>query len=298
MTDKVAAKLIVGMPRAVRSGVVKLRDFVQGRPSARKMMAEVKSIEGLVATGKDPLHAAYIRAQNYLSVFSETSSQLREFKEFTAVVGKAEDNYVPGWPPMSPVSVSFFTCWALLDQPVGASGETMCSCAIDIGRAFGMPADFTHTLEVMGESAAGIYQHMGWRDGLVSLRDILDDRVHRCIVPSGYRGTKGELWYIRLLPPLDESFDYGVVFTSPYVLYKTKEADWFAFFERQERNLPLLATTEEKILRRKAFFKQGPQPYYWLEYVFFAFHDSSESAIELWGIPDIPGTLPHARLGR
>src|SRR3954454_21346625 len=46
----------------------------------------------------------------------------------------------------------------------------------------------------------------------------LDGRAHRCIVPSGHRGAKGELWYVRLLPPLDERFDHGVCFTSPYVL--------------------------------------------------------------------------------
>ena len=62
----------------------------------------------------------------------------------------------------------------------------------------------------MGGSAMGIYQHLGWQDGLVGLvglRDILDDHVYRCIVPSGYRGAKGELWYVRLLPPLTVSKD-------------------------------------------------------------------------------------------
>jgi hypothetical protein len=37
-------------------------------------MAEVKSIESLVAGGSHPLHAAYSSAQNYLSVFSELAS--------------------------------------------------------------------------------------------------------------------------------------------------------------------------------------------------------------------------------
>jgi hypothetical protein len=32
-----------------------------------------------------------------------------------------------------------------------------------IGRAFGMSSDLTSTLEAMGESAMGIYQHLGWR---------------------------------------------------------------------------------------------------------------------------------------
>jgi hypothetical protein len=293
MTNRIAEKLIVEMRKSVRPGVVKLRNFVQGRPAARKLMAEVKSIESLVASGQHPLHAAYSSAQTYLSVFSELASTLREFKDFTGVVGDAQETYMPGWPPMSPVSVSFFASWALLDLPVGTTGETICSCAIEIGRAFDMPADFASILEAMGGSAMGIYRHLGWRDGLVGLRDILDDQIYRCIVPSGYRGAEGELWYVRLLPPLTEAFTHGVAFTSPYVLRGSTDADWLAFFERQERTLPQQGTAEEMALRRKALFKRGPDPNYWNEYVFLGYHNASDSAIELCGIPDLPRTLPH-----
>jgi len=299
MTNKIAEGLVAGMRRSVRPGMLKLRNFVQGRPPARKLMAEVKSIESLVAGGSHPLHAAYTRAQNYLSIFSELASALQEFKDFTAVVSDAEEAYMPGWPPMSPVSVSCFTSWALLDLPVAATGETICSCAVETGRAFGMSVDFASTLETMGRSATGIYQHLGWRDGLVGLRDILDDQVYRCIVPSGYRGTEGELWYVRLMTPLTEAVMPGVAFTSPYVLRGTTDADWLAFFERQERKLPPLGSAVEMALRRKALFKRGPDPNYWNEYVFLAYYKASNGgAIELYGIPDHPRTLPHGHQSR
>ena len=87
MTHKIAHGLVAGMRRPVRPGVLKLRDFVQGRPAARKLMAEVKSIESLVAGGRHPLHAAYSNAQNYLSVFSEIVSPLREFCAFAPYTG-------------------------------------------------------------------------------------------------------------------------------------------------------------------------------------------------------------------
>jgi hypothetical protein len=126
------------------------------------------------------------------------------------------------------------------------------------------------------------------------LRDILDDHIYPCIVPSGYKGREGELWYVRLLPPLNESFDYGVAFTSPYVLLDTRPSDWLAFLQRQETNLSQTQTSDEKLLRRRALFKQGADPNYWNEYVFLAYHNASDSAIELCGIPDIPESLPHA----
>jgi hypothetical protein len=106
--------------------------------------------------------------------------------------------------------------------PIGPSGETLCSCAVELSRACGLSANFIATLEAMGGSGMGIYEHLGWQDGVLGLRDILDGRAHRCIVPSGHRGAKGELWYVRLLPPLDERFDHGVCFTSPYVLRGTR----------------------------------------------------------------------------
>jgi hypothetical protein len=105
MAGRIAANLAAEMRRSVRPGVIKLRDFVQGRPSARKQLAEIKSIENLVAAGHDPLHAAYLHGQNYLSVFGEFATRLSEFERYRAVVVRAEEAYVPGWPPISPVSI-------------------------------------------------------------------------------------------------------------------------------------------------------------------------------------------------
>ncbi len=296
MANSIATKLAAGMRRSIRPGVIKLRDFVLGRPSARKLLAEVKTVESLVATGHDPLHAAYTCGQNYLSVFAELASHLPEFKEYRAIAGNAEETYLPGWPPMSPVSQSYFTCWSFLDLPFGTEAETICSVAIEIGRHFGMPADFALTLEAMSESAMGIYEHLGWHEGKVGLRDIVDGVIYPCVVPSNYQGRAGELWFVRLLPPLGAAFDYGVAFTSPYILVDTTKADWLAFFERQERQLPLRLTAADQAAHRKALLKRGLEPNYWSEYIFLAYHDAQDSAISLCGIPDLPHSLPHADL--
>lgn len=282
------------MRRSLRPGVVKLRDYVQGRPAARKHWAEVKSIRSLVATGHDPLHAAYLHAQNYLSVFGELACRLSEFKAYRDVVAAAEETYVPGWPPMSPVSNSFFACWALLDLPFGEANETICCCALEIGQAFGISDELALPLEVMRESGMGIYEHLGGHDGVVGLRDIVDGQTYPCIVPSNYVGRPGELWYVRLLPPLNAAFSYGVAVTSPYVLLDTTEADWLAFFDRQERKAGQVGAVDDPVARRRAILKPGPAPNYWNEYVFLAYHDAQDGAIGLCGIPDIPASLPHA----
>lgn len=298
MADAVATKLISAMRRPIRPGVAKLRDFVQGKASVRKLLAEVKTVDSLVASGHDPLHAAYTCCQNYLSVFGELASRLPEFAGYRDIVGEAEETYVPGWPPISPVSGSFFTCWALLDQPIGESGETICSVAVAVGREFGLPADFAGAMEAMGNSAMGIYEHLGWGGGLLGLRDILDGTVHRCIVPSNHKGKTGELWYARLLPPLGGVCGHSIAFTSPYVLLNATKADWLAFFERQERHLPQRLSADEQVSNRKALLKRGPDANYWNEFVFLAYHDAKDTAIALMGIPDMPQSLPHGRLAR
>ena len=44
---------------------------------------------------------------------------------------------------------------------------------------------------------------------------------------------------------------------------------------------------EETARRRKALFKRSPDPNFWNEYVFLAYHNASDSAIELNGIPQL-----------
>jgi hypothetical protein len=44
MTESIAATLVGSLRKSVRPGVVRLRDFVQGRPAARRLLAEVTSV--------------------------------------------------------------------------------------------------------------------------------------------------------------------------------------------------------------------------------------------------------------
>ena len=139
----------------------------------------------------------------------------------------------------------------------------------------------------------GIYEHLGRRDGMVDLRYIIDGQTYPCIVPSNYVGRPGELWYVRLLPPLNASFSYGVAFTSPYVLANTTKADWLTFFDRQERKLPLSGTADDPVNRRRAILKQGADPNYSIgTSPVSRLPWRGDGAIALCGIPDIPSSLP------
>ena len=78
----------------------------------------------------------------------------------------------------------------------------------------------------------GFYIHRG-REGDVSvLEDLVTTAVYRAIVPAGYRGTKNENWFVRLLPPPIPGGIEHVVFTTPYIVVHPDCTDWLAYFER------------------------------------------------------------------
>src|SRR5262249_2218699 len=66
---------------------------------------DVKGVEALVRSGHDPLHAAYVAAQNFTSFFAEAVSPFPEFDPYCQVVGPAQDEYLPSRPPLSPLTL-------------------------------------------------------------------------------------------------------------------------------------------------------------------------------------------------
>ena len=237
-----------------------------------------------------PVHAAYIFVHHIASVFAENVSQLLEIWTFTKEVGKAEDDYLPDGPPMSPLTRSYFTSWAFFDHRIGKTTDTLASCLIDANDIIWMNPDQLHALKEMNESRMGIYEHQGWQENYVRLRELITDREFVCHSGSGYRGKAGELWYVRLLPPLVPKFaTYHVAFTTPYVLLGSTKKDWIDFLRRNI--VGIKASSEAEALHR--LMKCGPRKNYWNEFVLLAYHHQA-NAIYLSGIPDLKSTLPHA----
>src|SRR4051794_9081726 len=62
-----------------------------------------------------PPHAVYIAVRNVSSFFAERVSVFPEFVNYYDRVAKAEDEFLPSCPPMSPLTRSYFTAWAFYD---------------------------------------------------------------------------------------------------------------------------------------------------------------------------------------
>ena len=212
----IAAKLVAKIKRRAHGKAVNLGDVISGRAAATELQKTVATKEDLA--GFHPAHAAYVYTQNQVSVMSEQLTVLKEMKPFDDIVSKAEDLYLPSAPPMSPLTKSYFICWAFFDACVGAANETIGTTILELGAAFGINSELLRLIRFMQESRMGLYIHKGRKDNLAVLEESVSGAVCRAIVPSGYRGQKGELWYVRVLPPPLPGGSEHVIFTTPYIV--------------------------------------------------------------------------------
>ena len=184
----------------------------------------VKDVPTLVKEGHDPIHSVYVHVQNITSVFAENVSVLPELRQYYKIVEKAEDEYLPAGPPMSPLTRSYFTTWAFFDVRFGPDKETMGTCLIDLADLLDMDPRIVEATREFQQSRMGIYEHLGSAGGRCRLRELITDREFVCYCTSGYVGRPGELWYVRVCPPLWGLADYWVTVTTPYVFVRDVES--------------------------------------------------------------------------
>ena len=254
----------------------------------------VHDVQPLVEEGYDPLHAVYIAVQNTMSVFAECVSVLPELKSYYNTVGDAEEEYMPGGPPMSPLTRSFFTTWAFFDFRFGSDHESIGTCLLDLADQLGIDPSMVEAIRQFQLSRMGIYEHCGTTGKQIQFEELVTGRKLIGICPSGYTGNAGELWYVRLCPPLADLADYHVAVTTPYILTTATKTDWTAYLNRAMLNMEV----QDEGQRLHDLLKYGSWTHHWNEFVFLAYHHHQHDAIFLAGIPDVKGSLPHAKRGR
>ena len=285
-----AGKLVKKMNRYARGKVVDLKAVMSGKNNAEDLQKTVATREELADL--HPAHAIYVYAQNQVSVMSEQLTTLKEMDRFAKLLGKAEDEYMPSGPPMSPLTPSFFTCWAFFDACVGLAEETIGTTTMAVGSASGMHDELVRVIGLMQDSRMGVFVHEGVDKDTIVLRELVTDKVCRAICPSGYRGRKGELLYVRVLPPPVPGLEEHVVFTTPYLLIRPSEHEWQTYFRRTLPDAPSV----ERITKYEHHMKFGPARDYWSEFVFEAYVNHRSDVIFLAGLPDVAESRPHSRV--
>ncbi|MGA2042525.1 MAG: hypothetical protein ABSG83_04050 [Roseiarcus sp.] len=291
--DKIARAILAHE----RAGVIDLSSYRAAQAAAGDARLGDDRLRELLASGYDPAHAVYLYAQNFASLLSEEMSGMKELRHFVVVVGEAEEAYLPSFPPNSPVTTSHFTMWAFFDVQFGQSHETIGTCILRLARDMPLPGWLVDALAAMQKSRMGFYVHEGFEDRFVRFREIGGEGVSLCHPTSGFKGAEGEIWFGRMLPPMNHLVKYHIFFTTPYVMVQTTEAAIAAYLERETgraagRRLPRGLDAREFVL------KHGPSPNHWNEYVFCAYSNYRNDAVFIAGVPDDRKSLPLGDLMR
>ena len=112
--DHISYKFLKRLPKQ-RKLVTELRQAAAVIDEAIKALKKGETIRLDEGEPLDPLHTVYIAVQHAASIFAERVSVLDEFEPYYEIVLKAEDEYMPSGPPMSPLTRSYFTTWAFFD---------------------------------------------------------------------------------------------------------------------------------------------------------------------------------------
>jgi len=272
------------------SKVISFTDVQEGQTQAEEILQSINTPDRL--KDHDPLHAVHITMQNLMSVFAEQVSAEPELDEYCEHIEKLEDVLLPGYPPVSPITNSYFTMWTFYDFGFGKPKETIGNILLQVAEPLGFPDNWIPILKIQMNSHMGIYEHCGFEDDKILLQDIITGNQCKCICPSGYSGNQGELWFTRLVSSPHSILDYAVAFTTPYVLQNHGKAEWLKFFARNR-----IKSNDKNLERKyKAFMKQGNSLRYWHNYILDAYNGYKQDVIFLTGIPDRKDTLPHSNL--
>ena len=284
---KISRKLVDAFQRQEQKSAELAEQFTAG------LNSDVPDLEELLDKGYDPDHALYVIAQNFTSDFAEAISAMDDLDDYANTVNDLDDMYLPQGPPLSPLTTSYFTLWALFDLQFGEDRETVGECLAESLEFMNAPPQMVGVVNNLCRSRMGIYENCGTVGPNVRLRELVTGDEFLCYSTAGYQGAKGELWFARLCPPIAPGNERYVVMTTPYVLFGSSSADWTASL-----NKSLIGMPGDKRDALRDLFKHG-QPSdacSWHEFVFQAYHHSQFDAIFLAGLPDVPSSRPHADL--
>jgi hypothetical protein len=258
---------------------------------SRDDLALLRSIsEGTYAGDKpgDPSFHAYAAALNAANEFASQALDVLELIPFNNRLADIQEEYMPSYPPMSPVTSAFFAGWMVLDARDALTGLTLGELLV---HSLGHTGKFDHLRKAMvalNNSFCSFYEVTAVDDNGATLWDIAGEQEIQCWNSSGYPGRPGEIWYVRLAPPFAGGCHRSVTLHTPCVFKEGNRRVWEGFFQRH------LGSEGAGGRSLRDYLKYGKSLPYWLEFVLQAFWGYTGNMIEVAGVPDDPASLPHS----
>ncbi len=279
---KISKQLKRNLLQHLNKKVIDLTDLREAKKEADKAKEILKDLQKTIECGTvDQLHRTYVSTIGLIASCMYGLANLKEMNVFQKISKKQESLYIPGGPPISPLTDSYYSLWELFDLHFGSDKETLGSVFLDLAPELKLQEDTITIIDILNSSRMGIYEVTSIENDKLWLNELITSNKFFCTCPAGYKGKVGQLWLARLLPPVFECVNYSVVMTTPYVLFANKQ-EWLDFFNRNNIDKESLHD----------FMKHGPFLNYWHEFIFYGFFNYTDQAIFLGGIPDRPSSLP------
>ncbi len=247
------------------------------------------NVRNFAAVGQETIAAPYFNAQNLLSCFAEQTIVAPPLHPIHDFISRWQDTYQPSFPPMSPITESYFYGWVLLDASFGPDKETIGTCFLDVVEQIEVSALEIEAVKNLTRSRMGLYEVKRSNGPFVVLSELLTDKEISAHIAAEYQAVIGDLLWLRLLPPLSGDLLHHVALTTPYRSQAATKTDWLAYFKRHQL-LPGAPNLEKNL---QTHFKYGMSQIYWSEFAFYGYVSHTPSVIDLMGFPDEPQSQPN-----
>lgn len=245
----------------------------------------------------DPLFQRYMEVHNFVGGITEVLVELKPCLRFQRVFDEASEIYMPGGPPLSPITHSFFQHWSLFDLQLGRSKESMGQIVLQLLQVIYPDFEGFEELRNLLKSRFGFYfVRQKNSEGLILVREYSTKEEAWINIYSGYKPEVGEIIFGRLFG-LD-GFDYKMMITTPYLLGGFTQSGEELLHQVKGLNFFLEKALKQHQMSYEDFLKHGPSRYYWLEYVFQAYSSHNSKAIALLGYPNAPESTPYSEVSR
>ncbi len=215
--------------------------------------------------------------------------------DFNNKICDKQDEYMPSGPPMSPITKTFFSSWMALDALINEKFTLglLFSRYIQEKKVMGYAAK---AMDNLNDSFVSLYQVVGGDLKKTILWDIVEKREIEASIPiydysvATYSPAIGEVWYARILPPLNEEQFVHTVLGTPLIFRHTTRDDWEGYLSRR------IAGKDQSTEGLKKHFKHGDTFGSWLEFVLQTYVNHTREVIFAQGLPDINESRTYGHL--
>ena len=257
----------------------------------------------------DPLKR---QEQIYVSTISHAMALATELansgfaKQLLQRLESGIDEYMPGYPPISPVTDSHFYCSTYMSYRFGVEHETAAEFIQKVYQEWSVDPRGIESLKRLCCSRSGIFETKAVSSGRILVRELVTDREFFLYSSAGYPGQPGELRFSRVAIPAETTGDTFFEVTTPYILTGVDAGEWTDYLQSDmpdvaTRRDPLCGPDPEREVlphsdiadRLAALFEDDCGVMLWNDFIMDGYSNYQKSAIFLSGIPNRPETLPH-----